>query len=240
MNAFPLPNGSDLGSGIAEFIGSWSNPSSLNSTSVRIDHTPNSKLGLFFRFSDTPSKSDSRATGAFATPSMLKSSEITSRTFTAGMNVMPSSHVGNEFRFNYSSNGVISQVTIDSFGGSTPVDLAHLAGLNVEADPSIVLLYGGFEVALAQPLQSATQKQWNFVDTVSFSCGRHQLKFGEDYRRLSPVATPFNPLSEYLYLSESGVESNSALAVAASFAPAYLCIRTFQHSPKMNGEYRSG
>ena len=227
LNAFPLPNGSDLGSGIAEFIGSWSNPSSLNSTSVRIDHTPNSKLGLFFRFSDTPSKSDSRATGAFATPSMLKSSEITSRTFTAGMNVMPSSHLGNEFRFNYSSNGVISQVTIDSFGGSTPVDLAHLAGLNVEADPSIVLLYGGFEVALAQPLQSATQKQWNFVDTVSFSCGRHQLKFGEDYRRLSPVATPFNPLSEYLYLSESGVESNSALAVAASFAPAYPLYQNF-------------
>ncbi|MGD0469215.1 MAG: carboxypeptidase regulatory-like domain-containing protein [Terriglobales bacterium] len=227
LNAFPLPNGPDLGSGIAEFIGSWSNPSSLNSTSVRLDHTPNSKLGFFLRFGDTPSRSDNRVTGAFATPSMLKTSELTSRTYTAGVNFAPNSHVSNELRFNYSSNRVVSQVTIDSFGGSTPVDLAQLAGLSVDANPSIVLLYSGFGIALGQPLQSATQRQWNFVDTVSFSYGRHQLKFGADYRRLSPVAAPFNPLSEYLYLSESSVESNSALAVAESFAAAYPLYQNF-------------
>ena len=227
LNAFPLPNGHDLGNGIAEFIASWSNPSSLNSTSVRIDHTLSDKLGFFFRFSDTPSKADSRATGAFATPSMLKTSAFTSRTFTAGINIVPNSHLSNEFRFNYSSNRVISQVTIDTFGGSTPVDLAQLVGLTADANPSIVLLYSGFGIALGQPRQSAIQRQWNFVDTVSFTHGRHQLRLGADFRRLLPAAAPFNPLSEYLYLSQSSVETDSALGVAESFAAAYPLYQNF-------------
>ena len=60
LNAFPVPNGPDVGNGIAEFIGSWSNPSSLDSTSVRFDHVVNDKLRLFFRFSDTASSSATR------------------------------------------------------------------------------------------------------------------------------------------------------------------------------------
>ena len=52
------PNGlDDAANGIAEYIGSWSNPASLNSTSVRFDHVVNDKLRLFFRFSDTGSSS---------------------------------------------------------------------------------------------------------------------------------------------------------------------------------------
>ena len=227
LNAFPIANGRDLGNGIAEYIASWSNPSSLNSTSVRIDHTPNSKLGLFFRFSDTPSKSTSRATGPFATPAIRKASSLTSRTFTAGVNFAPTSHLNNEFRFNYSLNRVLSQETITSFGGSTPVDLTQLTGLTADADPAIVLLYSGFGIALGQARESATQRQWNFVDTASVTYGRHQLKFGGDYRRLSPVAAPFNPLSEYLYLSEPSVEANSALAIAESFATAYPLYQNF-------------
>src|SRR6266508_2432030 len=38
FDAFPIPNGRDFGNGTAEFIGSFSNPSSLDATSIRIDH----------------------------------------------------------------------------------------------------------------------------------------------------------------------------------------------------------
>ena len=63
LNAFPVqsPNGiDDTANGIAQYIGSWSNPSSLNSTSVRFDHVANDKLRLFFRFSNTTSDSAAR------------------------------------------------------------------------------------------------------------------------------------------------------------------------------------
>src|SRR5205807_5130797 len=63
-DAFPLPspNGlEDAINGVGQFIGTWSNPSSLNSTSIRFDHVVNDKLRLFFRFSDTPSSSATRS-----------------------------------------------------------------------------------------------------------------------------------------------------------------------------------
>lgn len=227
LNAFPLANGQDLGNGIAQFLASWSNPSSLNSTSVRFDHVVHEKLRLFFRFSDTPSSATSRATGSFATPSMQKTAAFTSRTYTAGADSMFSTRLNNEFRMNYSSNQVTSETAIDNFGGATPLDLTQLAGLPSSAAPSIVLLYGGYQLALGQSRQSAIQRQWNLVDTLSLSWNRHRLKFGADYRRLTPVATPFDPLSEYLYESEANLEANSAFAFSESIATAYPLYRNF-------------
>src|SRR5437899_1262447 len=103
LNAFPLPNGLDFGDGIAQFIGSWSNPASLDSTSVRFDHVVNDKLRLFFRFSNTTSNSTIRETG-FGEPTMRDPSNYTLRTYTAGGSGIFSSRLSNDFRFNYSSN----------------------------------------------------------------------------------------------------------------------------------------
>src|SRR5437867_2231136 len=55
LNAWPVqsPNGiDDTANGIAQYIATWSNPSSLNSTSVRFDHVLNDKVRMFFRFSN--------------------------------------------------------------------------------------------------------------------------------------------------------------------------------------------
>jgi hypothetical protein len=227
LNAFPVANGPDLGSGVAEFISGWSNPSSLNSTSVRLDHIVNQKLRLFLRFGDTPSIAKKRQTGAFATPSVDETSSYASRTYTAGASSALTPSLANDFRVNYSSNQVTSAGIVDGFGGATPVDFAELLGLGPTAEVSAVLLYGGYQIALGEPRQSATQRQWNFVDTATVSWKRHQFRFGVDYRRLTPVAIPFSPFDEYLFLSESSVESNSGLAVAASYAPAYPLYQDF-------------
>src|SRR6266540_2251032 len=55
FDAFPIPNGRDFGNGTAEFIGSFSNPSSLDATSIRIDHYLGGKLALFGRYNYAPS-----------------------------------------------------------------------------------------------------------------------------------------------------------------------------------------
>src|SRR5882724_6930726 len=101
LNAFPLPspNGLDFGDGIAQYIGSWSNPSSLNSTSARFDHFVNDKLRLFFRFSNTTSDSAARGTSAHgSTPSVIETSAYTLRTYTGSANNRFSSRLNNEFR----------------------------------------------------------------------------------------------------------------------------------------------
>ena len=39
INAYPVPNGPNLANGFAQFNATYSNPGSLDSTSVRIDHS---------------------------------------------------------------------------------------------------------------------------------------------------------------------------------------------------------
>src|SRR5207253_6644459 len=46
LKAFPAANGLDVGNGVAQFISAWSDPSSLNSTSARVDHVLNKKTRL--------------------------------------------------------------------------------------------------------------------------------------------------------------------------------------------------
>jgi hypothetical protein len=60
LNAFPIPNGPEPASGIAQFNAGYSNPSSLDATSIRIDQVLTSKLTFFDRFNDSPSTLDQR------------------------------------------------------------------------------------------------------------------------------------------------------------------------------------
>jgi hypothetical protein len=66
LNAFPTQsaNGIDYASGLAEFLEPYSLPSKVDSTSVRLDHDLRPSWSLFFRFSDTPSSTNSRTLSA--------------------------------------------------------------------------------------------------------------------------------------------------------------------------------
>src|SRR6201987_5928736 len=55
LEAYPVPNGPELGTGAAEFASAFSDPSSLNATSIRVDHQLNSKWTLFGRYNYSPS-----------------------------------------------------------------------------------------------------------------------------------------------------------------------------------------
>ena len=228
LNAFPLQNGTDFHDDWAQFIGTWSNPSGLNSTSVRFDHVVNDRTRLFFRFSDTGSNSKARGGGNFA-PTVNGTFANTVRTYTGGATSLLSNRLSNEFRLNYSSNETTSNQVVDAFGGNTPVNLAQLAGLGFGSSELFFLCYGneGFCTALAQGPNAGTQKQWNFVDTISYSIGSHQLKFGGDYRRLAPFAVLTTPFVQYLYVFPGSVQSNSPFGLGQAFAPAYPLYRNF-------------
>jgi hypothetical protein len=233
LNAFPVANGADLGNGLAEFTGTWSNPAQIDSLSIRLDHSWNEKLRLFFRFSDTSSNSTMRPSGdPLESPSMTSLNDFAIRTYTLGMTNVLSSSVGNDFRLNYSSNSNISSQVIDSFGGGQAVNLARLQGINTATSPaySVVfgLTFGAENPGLIQGSQSGLQRQWNIVDAVSVSLGRHQFKFGVDYRRLSPIQKPFSPYANYFYFGSASVQANSIdEGVGLSEAAAYPLYTNF-------------
>jgi len=235
LNAFPLVNCtssmpsciSDFGDGVGEFISAWSNPSQIDSVSVRLDHTVNDKLRFFFRFGNTPSFSDSRGSGNFTTPSNLISTTYAIRTYTFGVSSSLSSRLSNEFRLNYTSNEATNSTTIDNFGGAQPVNLVQ-PGSQAIFDlvpnfPSFVNVPG-----IAQNNSANSQRQWNFVDSVSFSRGHHQLKFGVDYRRLMPILRPYNSTELYYYFSAASIAANSVdLGIAQSAVIAYPLYTNF-------------
>jgi len=227
VNAFPLPNNAfvDAANGFGQFVGSWSNPSSLDSNSIRFDHAVSDKLKFFFRFSDTRSSSSTRSTSVGTSISSLA---YATKTYTAGASTFFTNRLGNDFRLNYTSTDVANPTVIETFGGSSPVDLAQLMGLGSGSFVNVALVYGGSFLPLSPRQQFGAQRQWNFVDSASLSLGRHQLKVGADYRRLTPVATPATASANYFYLSESSVETNTAgVASIAAAAPAYPLYANF-------------
>lgn len=230
LNAFPVPNGlDDTANGIAQFIGTWSTPASIDSMTLRLDHVISDKLRLFCRFGETLSSSTNR--GLFSvvlgTPSQTQTTATTAHTYTGGVSSLFTPHLSNQFRMNYSSNEVTGSSAIDSFGGSTPVNLRQLTGLPPSAQPGVLLVYGGYLVPMILTRVSAVQQQWNLVDTAEFSAGHHHLKFGLDYRRLNPIAIPPTLIQNYLYFSSDAVRANSASVSSTAFARAYPLYMNF-------------
>ena len=232
LNAFPVQNGvDDPANGFAQYIASWSNPSSLDSTSVRLDHVVNDKLRLFFRISDTGS--DSAARGTYAqteTPAMNNVSAYSIRTYTVGASSLFSSRLSNEFRLNDSSNGTTSSSVSPGFAGGTPVNLPRLLGLGPGSGAFVGLFIGPYTTLLLDTQSTGTQKQWNLVDTVSLSLGRHQFKFGVDFRRLTPIALQATPTVSYYYgltNGKSDVETNNAFTDTQVNAHAYPLYTNF-------------
>jgi hypothetical protein len=231
VNAYPLPTpgGQDFSDGTAQYIASWANPSSINSTSVRFDHNVSSKLRLFFRFSNSTSSSAARGNPAIGySPSVNTISGSTVRTYTAGATSLFSSRISNDFRLNYSSTEATGNSGIDPIGGSAPVDLLQFSGVNAGSEVTVCIFNAAFScLGLEKSQWSAAQRQWNLVDTVNLSFGSHQFKFGVDFRRLTPNAVVGPQTVGYDFFDESSVQANSAFALVSAHNSAYPLYKNF-------------
>jgi hypothetical protein len=190
LNSFPLPNGRDLGNGLAEFVATYSDPSSLDATSVRIDHTFNNKLSAFGRYNKAPSEGLNRV--APNNLSSIQSAVVDTQTLTLGATASLTPRISNEFRFNYSDNGGTTSIEQDTFGGAVPVPRNLLIPAQYDTTDTVqaivnMAIPGGAAVLTLIPKAVSSQRQYNFVDNFSYGVGSHQLKFGVDYRRLTPV-----------------------------------------------------
>src|SRR5262249_53684684 len=90
LNGFPLPNGGDLGNGLAELNASYSNPAQLDATSIRIDHTFGSKFSVFGRYSSAPSAIQQRVPTSFTNVNIF---HVDTSSYTVGVTALISPHV---------------------------------------------------------------------------------------------------------------------------------------------------
>jgi Carboxypeptidase regulatory-like domain/TonB dependent receptor len=209
LNAYPLPNGPDLGNGTASFSASYSNPSSLNSSGIRIDYLPWQRVNIFGRYSDAPSSLDLRAPSAYE-PSNVSHVKYRAQSLTLGANQALTPRLTNEFRFNYSRSRGSDLYTLDNLAGAVPPtdSVLYQSGANSQNSSFVFYPGSGLEF-LTGKLGDNLQQQINVTDNVSRIIGAHQLKFGLDYRRLNPKSGLVPYMAQYVYLSLSNVLANT-------------------------------
>lgn len=210
LNAFPAPNGKDFGTvaapSLAQFVQPFSVPSNIDSTSVRVDHMIGPRLSLFFRFADTPTYAQTR--GISGSPSALTTTRLNTHTYTLGAISELSARINNDFRLGYATSDARVKSVLDGFGGAVPVDLSAAMGASAAGSPSptIVISIPGAGLSALRLNNSGNEvRQWNFVDTMGFVLGSHQLKVGLDYRRSASPSTPSSPLIQAVYIGAPAV-----------------------------------
>jgi hypothetical protein len=222
LQAFPIPNGRDLGNNLAEFSATYSDPSTLDATSFRIDHHASDKLTLFSRYNYSPSEAETRNRLAQVTHSSYKT-----HTLTAGATFIISPSTTNDLRANYSRNEGGNFHTLDNFGGAIPPPDSLLFSTfgNAETGNSFVQFPGvstsGFQRGT---FGREVQRQINVVDTLSLIRGDHHIKFGVDYRRLNPIFDRSNYFLQVAFVSVTNAiaTSRAQLAqVSSYFGPVY-------------------
>ena len=222
LDTFPLPTGEEslvdhdfnpstpsILSGVAPYNFSWADPSSLDSTGIRIDHAINSKHTLFGRFNEAPSDSVGGIIPRFH-------SLRNTRTLTLGATSILSTRLTNELRFNYSRSQAKATFQDLTVGGAVPIDPAVLtSGLPGLGNVSINLPGAiGLSIQGGVPADSF-QRQINITDNVSLIAGSHNFKFGADFRRLMPIygALDSQTVNFFLFTSTLPLQTGVASSV---------------------------
>lgn len=234
LKAYPLPNGRDLANNISEFSAAFSDPSNLDSTGIRIDHTISSMLTAFGRYSYAPSSSSLR--GSNLTLATVSSQLFKTHTLTGGLTMLFAPNVSSDFRINYSRNSGESVISLDSFGGAVPLPDSLLfpspfSSQNSQSGFTLTgLTNGKFSIGR---FGEQVQRQINLVDTLSIQAGSHQLKLGVDYRRLFPIINLFgyqqniNTAGVNGALTGKATSATVSATVGRSILPVFINLSLF-------------
>jgi hypothetical protein len=173
---------------VANLTVAYSNPSTLDATSIRIDHNLTKNLTLFARYNHAPSDGTTRFWEE------LGSDHADTDTFTVGVSAALAPTIVNDFRVNWSRNTATHINALTNFHGAVapPASVLFPSSSPFRPDKGQALVFldsignGDMEVREGA-LYSNVQRQFNLVDTFAWAIGVHQLKFGIDYRRLTPT-----------------------------------------------------
>jgi Carboxypeptidase regulatory-like domain/TonB dependent receptor-like, beta-barrel len=168
----------------ASIIAAYSDPSSLNSTSIRVDHNLTPKVLLFARYGHAPSYDATRSWEE------VGYNNVNMDTITTGATITFTPNTLNDFRANWSRSSATHSTSLNAFHGAVVPPASALfppsSPYSPDTDQGLVFFSGDMEVRQGR-LYDDVEQQLNFVDTVSWAFRTHQLKLGIDYRRLTPT-----------------------------------------------------
>jgi hypothetical protein len=226
LNGYPKPDDRTVVPGvyIANFTGNYSNPSTLDAGSVRIDHSFNTRFSIFGRYNEAPSSS------AIRTDSLneVDTTEIRTRTVTVGAAMAFTPATSNTLRGNYSVQNSSLVTGIDSFGGAVPPSSSILTPSPLNPRTTLAF-FGTFDTGVYATGPSARNRstQLNFADDVNLTRGAHQLKFGADYRVIYLDVRPFaSALTYVIFQLSTFVTTGQALIQGETTHPSEFLVQS--------------
>ena len=213
---------------LANLSVAYSNPSSLNATSIRIDQNFSKKITLFARYVHAPSY------GTYRSWEELHYQNANTDTLTAGVTILLAPTKVNDFRANWSryTAAFITDLT-DFYGGvAPPTSVLFPASSVYRPDKGQALVYlgsigdGDMDVR-AGTEYSNVQRQLNFVDTFSWAVGVHQIKFGIDYRRVNPTSLEGTGYSFFPSGYAELVAGTSDVVLLSSYRPFSVIVSNY-------------
>jgi hypothetical protein len=175
LDAFPLPNRGNLDPLRGEYVASESRPSRLDSGSLRLDHALTPLHSLFLRYHQAPSSTDFGALQVYQ-------SDFSQRAITVGLTSVVRPNLVHDLRVNQTASR--SDARWRETNGQLKVpDLRPFAPGDYTWYALSIAGLGGW---IAGDGGRNRQSQWSAVDTISWTRGRHALRFGAEYQRLLP------------------------------------------------------
>jgi hypothetical protein len=210
LNSFPtsnVANAPDLGDGLTTYIAGYPSLNNLNTYNLRIDEEISKNEELFLRASNT----NSTATSYFL--AQIEHLKQNTRMYTAGLTSSFGPRLTNQLRANFSlsagpqSGGDYIQPGAHSFnmitGGGYPANIPNIY-IGVFYYPSVGSLY-------SQAYRGVNEtRQVDLPGSLTWIVGKHQYKFGVDYRILNSTQLPESPLVGYEYYSEATLLANTS------------------------------
>jgi len=222
LNALPLPNEAANNDGCtvtdpktgkptacdALFSYGFSSPNNVDNLSIRVDHNLSRRFHMFARYADTISSSRSGAENTYTTA-------IDTHVWTAGLTANLTSSLLEDLRFNSSADNEFGDSSLRSIGGSVPWSRSLLIPPAYESPfaESVPIIYipntnvYSFQV---DGEHDSWIQQYQIVNSVTWSRGKHSLKFGGDWRRLKTILRENTYFSEAQFTSIADIQQGNA------------------------------
>lgn len=248
LDAFPRPNGAELGDDLAEYSGSRPASSDLRTLSVRLDATLAARHRLFARGNWGESWGDALAIGSQVPMYMFDDRErAETMTGTVGLTSAFSS-VTHDLRVNVSTHRGSLIAGPASLEGAGPLPSQLVPSGAASSDSQLVLfLFPGDSGFIADGrLGAGSQRQVQILDTWSLLRGRHEWRAGLEYRRLIASSRPSPASYQYRFTGvRQFVDGGLPFMTVQSRLPARALLESwalyaqdaFRVSPRLSVNY---
>ena len=223
FNAYPLPNGPDEGNGLAPATYAFSDPSTLNTSSLRIDQHFGEGIKIFGRYNNSASEQKLRGAN-LSSLSSVTDLHSALQTMTIGLTWSMASQVTNDARINWSVSSTTFNVATDNFEGANPlieVVPAPFTEKNslFEFVPALTAQHPDLEIGSNT---ADSQAQVNVIDVFTIEAQGHTLKAGADVRILRPYIRPPIYQEQALFTGiPAAMNGSSLLSIVGAFAPVH-------------------